>query len=193
MLARYKWGHVRKTIGVLENIKIFFTKIVIKFIIIQKIIHIKKGFTAHALYQRTVEWGSESHAGACAKASCWSQRLAAYNMAHLLMMDIASFLVIVVLSPMGKLWKSGLSAAADNPALSWLIFPLSANRPAPEVRNGYLVFPLPANRPAPEVWNEFRIDCVSPHDKHIAHLLFIVYTEREDYANVFWWNAYYRL
>ena len=92
-----------------------------------------------------------------------------------------------------EIWKDGLSTAADNPALSWLIFPLSANRPAPEVRNGYLVFPLPANRPAPEVWNEFRIDCVSPHDKLIAYLLLIVYTEKMDYANIFvGWRVLYR-
>ena len=40
-----------------------------------------------------------------------------------------------------------------------------------------LVFPLLANCPAPEVRKEFRILCVSPHDRHIAHLLTIAYTE----------------
>lgn len=86
-----------------------------------------------------------------------------------------------------EIWKGGLSTAADNPTLLWLIFPLSANRPAPKVRNGYLVFPLPANRPAPKVWNEFRINCVSPHDKRIAHLLFIVYTKKDNMLILFRW------
>ena len=47
---------------------------------------------------------------------------------------------------------------------------------------GKLVFPLPVNCPAPEVRKEFRILCVSPHDRHIAHLLTIVYTEYLNYA-----------
>ena len=45
-----------------------------------------------------------------------------------------------------------------------------------------LVFPLPANCPAPEVRKEFRILCVSPHDRHIAHLLTIVYRDEANYA-----------
>ena len=36
---------------------------------------------------------------------------------------------------------------------------------------------MPANCPAPEVRREIRILCVSPHDRHIAHLLTIAYTE----------------
>ena len=47
-----------------------------------------------------------------------------------------------------------------------------------------LVFPLPANCPAPEVRKEFRILCVSPHDRYIAYLLIIVYTEMVDYATI---------
>ena len=45
-----------------------------------------------------------------------------------------------------------------------------------------LVFLLPANCPAPEVRKEFRILCVSPHDRHIAHLPTIAYTEYLNYA-----------
>ena len=45
-----------------------------------------------------------------------------------------------------------------------------------------LVFPLPANCPAPEVRNEFRIYCVSPHDKPIAYPLITVYAAPKIYA-----------